>query len=96
MMLKNQLPDNVNLVWEDFNDELPEHVKDFMDESDKWCLIEDLGRLDKRVKRDRRDLLAQGVDAAKVEELLKASCEEYDRVVVGSERWEELCVLFEG
>ncbi len=39
MMLNDQLPKNIELVWEGVNNDMPVHLLDFLDESDRWCFI---------------------------------------------------------
>jgi len=39
MMLNDQLPSNVSVVWEGITDDMPDYIKDFCDVSDRWCFI---------------------------------------------------------
>lgn len=39
MMLADQLPPDISLVWEGVNDNLPDYIKDFADLKDRWCFI---------------------------------------------------------
>ncbi|WP_340114057.1 serine hydrolase domain-containing protein [Maribellus mangrovi] len=39
MMLADQLPSDVSVVWEGITDYMPDYIKDFCDVSDRWCFI---------------------------------------------------------
>ena len=52
MMLQDQLPQNIKLIWEGANNNLPAHVSDFLDESDRWSFI---GAYENNEKENIRD-----------------------------------------
>ncbi|MCY1720816.1 serine hydrolase [Prolixibacteraceae bacterium Z1-6] len=54
MMLKDQLPSDISIIWEGYSDDAPKYIKDFVDISDGWCFIGDYE------KNPNEDVRAEG------------------------------------